>query len=269
MFTGGRALVNCVAGFAALPIFAAMDARPSITPDDFRRLYDEFQAAISRFDCGRYCAPLNGGEPVCCSTQHAVPVVHRAEWKLLAERTDLWRRFKPYDAATRKIVAELPDDCCAIECKGPRHCERDNRTLACRAFPFFPYITRASDFVGLAHYWDYEDRCWMISNLQAVTRDFVGQFVRAWERVFALDPSEYETMREHSACMRRVFTRWNRIIPLIGRDGDYLKVLPRGGAIRPAKATEFRPRPPFRTEKEYARAVKEAGGTPPPGGLGR
>lgn len=109
----------------------------------------------------------------------------------------------------------------------------------------------------------------MISNLQAVTGDFVEQFVRAWERVFAFDPSEFETMREHSACMRRVFTRWNRIIPLIGRNGDYLKVMPRGGAIRPAKATEFRPRAPFRNKREYARAVAEAGGTPPPAGPGR
>ena len=50
---------------------------------------------MSRFDCGRKCAPLNNGEPVCCSTQNAVPVVHKVEFELLKRRTDLWSKFNP------------------------------------------------------------------------------------------------------------------------------------------------------------------------------
>src|SRR5687767_967474 len=117
-----------------------------ISPDDFAQLYDGFNAPVSRFDCGRKCAPLNGGEPVCCSTQNAVPVVHKVEFELLKTRTDLWTKFKPYDYSTREIVAELTSDCTAIACKGARHCERDQRTIACRGFPFFPYITREREF---------------------------------------------------------------------------------------------------------------------------
>lgn len=243
-------------------IVARMDARPIVLPEQFDDIYRRFQAAISRYDCGKWCAPLNGGEPVCCSTQHAVPVVHKAEWELLSARTDLWHRFKPYDAPTRKIVDELPTTCRAIECKGARRCERDNRTLACRAFPFFPYITRAGDFVGLAYYWDFEDRCWIISNLQVVEGDFVREFVAAYEALFRTDADEFPTLRDHSASMRRVFTRRRQIIPLIGRDGGYFKVMPRTGAIRPARVEEFRKYGPYRSAKAYARAVKEAGGTP-------
>ena len=50
-------------------------AKATLKPADFASLYDGFTAPVSRFDCGRKCAPLNGGEPVCCSTQNAVPVV--------------------------------------------------------------------------------------------------------------------------------------------------------------------------------------------------
>jgi hypothetical protein len=46
-------------------------------------------------------------------------------------------------------------------------------------------------------------------------------------------------MVDHSAAMRRVFSRWNRIIPLIGRDGGYYAVEPRTHVIRPATLAEF------------------------------
>ena len=234
-----------------------------VTQHTFQRIYDRFSAPISKFDCGQHCSPLNGGSPVCCSTEHAVPVAHKVEWHLLKERSDLWHTFKPYDAATRQIVNELAHDCCAIECKGPRFCERDNRTLACRAFPFFPYITRDDQTLGFSVYWIYEDRCWVISNLSIVDRDFVRDFVATHELLFARDPEEFETFRDHSAAMRRVFTRWKRPIPVIGRDGGYFKVLPRGGRIVPAKIEDFRALGPYRTEKTYRKAVAEAGGEMP------
>ncbi len=176
-------------------------------PKDFAELYDKFQANVSRYDCGRFCAPLNGGTPVCCSTQHAVPVVEKTEFALLKTRSDLWHRFKPYDATTKKIVSELASSCCAIECKGAMFCERDNRTLACRAFPFYPYINREGEFIGIGTYWIYEDRCWLMSNMQVVERDFLEEFIAAYEFCFAKDPAEFETMKQHSATHRRTFTR--------------------------------------------------------------
>ena len=54
-----------------------------MTPADFAVVYDKFKAAVSRYDCGKFCSPLNDGSPVCCSTQHAVPVVDKAEFKYL------------------------------------------------------------------------------------------------------------------------------------------------------------------------------------------
>jgi hypothetical protein len=181
-----------------------------------------------------------------------VPIVDRAEWRLLRERTRMWRRYKPTDAAGREVVATLHKECRAVECKGARHCERDNRSMSCRTFPFFPYFTRAREFIGLAYYWTFEDRCWVISNLQIVDPAFVREFVAAHELLFEHDADERDGMIEYSAHMRRVFTRWNRIIPLIGRDGGYFAVEPRTHAVRPARLDEFGRHGP------YARAAASA-----------
>jgi hypothetical protein len=232
-------------------------------PADYGRLFDQFQANISRQDCGKYCAPLNDGEPVCCTTGHAIPIVDKTEYALLKTRTDLWHPFKPRNASDREVLSDMHKTCMAIECKGVRHCERDNRTLACRAFPFYPYITREDEVVGLATYWTFEDRCWLMSNFQVVERTFVKEFIAAFALVFEKDPLERKTMRNHSANHRRQFTRQNRIIPLIGKDGGFLKVMPRSGEIRPAKITEFQKIGPYKSERAYAKAVKEAGGTLP------
>jgi hypothetical protein len=241
--------------------------KASIKSADFASLYETFTAPVSRFDCGRKCAPLNGGEPVCCSTQNAVPVVHKAEFNLLRSRTDLWSKFKAYDYATREIVAELTPDCTAIHCKGARHCERDNRTIACRGFPFFPYLTRDKEFVGIGIYWVFEDRCWMMSNLELVDRPFVEQFIATYEALFVKDASEFKTYVDFSASARRVFSRWKRDIHLLGRQGELLIVEPSSGDIRPGRRSDFPKAAPFNSEKAYREAVKEAGGEVPAEGL--
>ena len=98
-------------------------------PGDFREIYEGFQSPLSRFDCGKHCAPLNGGEPVCCTTRHAIPVVHRTEWELLRSRSDLWHRYRPTDAHARKIVLRVREH---RELKVPI-CLWIGRSLAARA----------------------------------------------------------------------------------------------------------------------------------------
>ncbi|HYM29866.1 MAG TPA: hypothetical protein VEU47_01115 [Candidatus Cybelea sp.] len=224
----------------------------------YKKIFDSFEAPVSRFDCGRMCAPHNDGEPVCCSTRYAVPVVEKEEYRLLRSRTDMWRRYKPDDAVGRQIVDELPTTCLAVECRGARHCERDNRSLACRAFPFFPYLTREGEFIGLGYYWTFEDLCWVISNLQVVDKAFVDEFVGAYELLMREDKSEYDNFLSHSAYMRRVFSRWSRFIPLIDRNGGFLKVLPHGGRVVPC-APEALPRhAPYRGKKTRPEALDAA-----------
>ncbi len=221
----------------------------------YRTIHDTFQAPVSQFDCGRKCAPHNGGEPVCCSTEHAIPVADKPEFDLLRARTDLWRPYTPTDAQARRELADLHEDCVAIECKGARHCERDNRTMACRAFPFFPYMTRAGEILGLSYYWSFEDRCWVISNLGIVTPAFVRECIESYERVFAADRDEYDVYLRLAADMRRVFARRNAIIPIVGRDGAFFAIEPRTHVLRPASPSEFPAFGPYRNEARIPAAA--------------
>ncbi len=231
-------------------------------PADFAVVFERFQSSVSRYDCGRFCSPLNNGEPVCCSTDNAIPIVDKTEFQLLKSRTDLWHLYKPVDAASRQIVDELHKSCTAIECKGARFCARDNRTMACRAFPFYPYFNRQGDLLGLATYWGFEDRCWLISNMQVVERDFVQEFIAAYEFIFERDPDELKAMKSQSAYHRRTFTRRNEAIALIGRDGGFFRILPHGGRMVPVEADKLPRYGSYKSEAAYRRAVKEAGGDP-------
>jgi hypothetical protein len=218
---------------------------PYIEPEEYETIYAGLDAPVSRYDCGQYCAPHNGGVPVCCSTQHAIPVARVEEWKFLKGRTDLWRIYQPVTKAERKIKDELPNDCRALVCKGAALCERNHRTLSCRTFPFFPYITKDYAFAGLTYYWHFEDLCWVISNLQIVEHDFVREFVSTFELLFRRLPGELETFRDYSASMRRAFSRMKKTIPLIGRDGGHFEVIPGSGEIRPARAEDFPKHGPY------------------------
>lgn len=212
---------------------------PYIKPQEYESIYAGFQSAISRYDCGQHCAPHHGGEPVCCTTRHAIPVTTVEEWKFLKSRTDLWHIYQPRTQAERKVKEDLPHNCRALECKGAAFCEREHRALSCRTFPFFPYITKGYEFAGLAYYWQFEELCWVISNLQIVEQQFAREFVSTFELLFRRTPGELETFRDHSASMRRAFSRTKRTIPLIGRDGGYFEVIPGTGEIRPAKVEDF------------------------------
>ena len=204
----------------------------------FANLYAGFEAPISALDCGKKCAPYNEyGVPFCCDTRHAVPVAYADEWAYLQANTGLWHLWQgDSEEETNQLAAETPDGMVLIACLGHRLCERGFRSLSCRAFPFFPYIDPDKEFTGLSYYWEYADRCWVISNLQVVSAEYCHQFIEAFDKVFAQLPQERESYARHSAYMRRVFTRRRRTIPLLHRDGYTYKISPRTGKLRQVDA---------------------------------
>ncbi len=212
-------------------------------PDDFAALYASLDEPVVDGDCGLYCAPHNeGGIPFCCDPRHAVPTVYREEWAFLVQRSEMWRPWlAETPEETRRLWAETPPYQLPVVCRGIAACarERPYRSLVCRSFPFFPYLDRAGTFLGLTYYWQYEDRCWVISHLERVRPAFREAFVRTYERLFALYPQERETFRHQSILMRRVFGRRHREIPLLHRDGGYYWVRPRDGRLRPARPEDF------------------------------
>lgn len=208
---------------------------------DFAALYPRFDAPIAALDCGKRCAPHNeNGVPFCCDTRHAVPTAYDAEWSYLQENTDLWHPWQGHSQSeTRRLEKERPDGMVLLECKGHLLCQREYRAITCRAFPFFPYITRDDWFVGMSYYWQYEYGCWVISNLSVVTPQYLAQFIAAFDELFERMPGERESYRQYSTTMRRVFGRRKRAIPLLHRNGKVYKVTPRNGRMRRVDAARL------------------------------
>ncbi|OQY92688.1 MAG: hypothetical protein B6D39_04245 [Anaerolineae bacterium UTCFX2] len=214
------------------------------TPSDFAALYASFDAPISAINCGERCAPHNeGGAPFCCDLRHAVPTAYQAEWEYLEQHTDLWHLWQDRSSGKSSSLAEqAPEGQVLIACRGHRACQRKFRSLTCRAFPFFPYITVSGEFVGLSYYWEYQDRCWVISNLHLVDATYRTQFVTVYDALFERMPEEREVFRYFSSQMRRLFSRKHRAIPLLHRNGGYYRITPRNGRQRridPAKLPKF------------------------------
>jgi hypothetical protein len=203
-------------------------------PEDFEALYSSFQAPIAVLDCGSKCAPYNQyGVPFCCDTQHSVPTAYQAEWAYLQANTDLWRVWQPDASRTAATLhSSVPEGHVPIKCLGHRLCQRNFRSITCRSFPFFPYITREDEFIGLSYYWEYEDRCWVISNLSGVTSEYLSEFIGAYDQIFNLFPDDLVNFHHFSTVMRRHFGRLKRAIPLLHRNGGYYKVTPHNGRMR-------------------------------------
>jgi hypothetical protein len=205
-----------------------------LSTNEFAAVYSSFQAPIAALNCGDKCAPFNErGVPFCCDTRHAVPTAYKSEWDYLKANTDLWHLWEAGDAReTQELRQETPDNQVLVECLGHLRCQRGFRTLTCRAFPFFPYINREGEFLGLSYYWEFEERCWVISNMQVVSPEYRAQFCATYEDLFARMPDELENFHHHSNVMRRIFGRRHRTIPLLHRNGKIYKISPRSGRMR-------------------------------------
>lgn len=202
--------------------------------DDIRALYDGFDAPIARLDCGRQCAPHNpSGKPFCCDLCQAVPAAYKSEWAYLEPNTDLWHAWRGDECATppsareqAKLRAGTPESMTLLACLGPARCQRDFRALSCRQFPFFPYVSADYRFLGLAYEWEFESKCWVISNLGQVSVRYREEFVRAYDRLFALFQDEFDSYAIRSEQMRAHFLERKRRIPILHRKGGLYLLSP-------------------------------------------
>jgi hypothetical protein len=204
-----------------------------------RALYDGFDSPITSLDCGRKCALHNpNGKPFCCDICHAVPAVYKSEWEYLEPHTNLWHvwrgdecgEIKPKEKAA--IKSSTPKDMILLACLGPSECQRDFRALSCRQFPFFPYVTSEYRFLGLAYEWEFETKCWVISNLSRVTRKYREEFVKSYDALFANFQYEFDSYAYHSEKMRKEFVKRGRRIPLLHRNGQAYLISPSSERMR-------------------------------------
>lgn len=178
-----------------------------------RTLLTTLQAPVTAFDCGRLCAPGNGGVPVCCHAPSVLPVLYQAELALLQKRSDLWRKHVPTGADAPLAARARPCDVFAV-CKGHLHCERDNRALACRTFPFEPYLDHDDAFAGIVFAYDMAHLCPLIHGEHAIEPGFVAECCAMWRQLFQFDDDERRFYAGLSRTLRRQFGGSGDAIPV-------------------------------------------------------
>ncbi len=217
--------------------------------EEIKKLYQGLSTEMTLIDCGRKCAPYNvGGKPFCCDILHAIPTVFNEEWAYLQKNTDLWfpwewdRGRDDRDEARREyeeLKAETPDKMVLLECLGPDKCEREFRSFTCRQFPFFPYLNSKGKLLGISYYEEYEESCWVISNLEQVLPEYVFSFVRTFDTIFERIPDEKNNYEYHSLMMRKSYKKRRRAMPLLHRNGLSYKISPGNERMRKVPASRF------------------------------
>ncbi|NQS91801.1 MAG: hypothetical protein HQ574_05270 [Chloroflexi bacterium] len=175
------------------------------SPDrvSFRSLYQGFSLPLTRIDCGKKCGPFNDyGVPVCCDIQLLVPAAYDLEWRYLQDETDLWQLWVDPEQNKNDLQNQVQVGQVLLACQGHQHCQRDYRTLTCRAFPFYPYLDSRGLFSGLAYYQEFREQCWIISNLDQVTQEYKNEFQTTFEKIFQLDPDSRENYQSYSQYVR-------------------------------------------------------------------
>ena len=215
-----------------------MSGIPSI---GFRDAYDRFDVPVVPLDCGERCAPHNpSGKPFCCDICHAVPSAYHQEWQFLHTQTNLWHVWRGNECLENpenpgELEMNTPDTMLLLACLGPDRCQRQYRSLSCRQFPFFPYITADYGFLGLAYNWEFEDTCWVISHLEQVSLAYRQSFVHFYDDFFSTWPHELDHYANRAEEMRAYFISNNRSIPVLHRDGGYFLLRPLNERLRPIK----------------------------------
>jgi hypothetical protein len=176
------------------------------SPDEsfFEDLYKLFSKPIADIDCGEKCGPYNDyGVPVCCDSGILVPAAFDEEWLYLQGSTDLWHLCHDDQGEDLENLQDgLQSGQVLLECLGYKRCQRSYRSITCRAFPFYPYLSSGGEFIGFSYYRDFRDQCWIISNLDIVSPEYIKEFQNAYLRIFEIYPESQESFLEYSSYMR-------------------------------------------------------------------
>ena len=169
----------------------------------FENIYRIFSRPLSNIDCGEKCGAFNEyGVPVCCDINLIVPSAYQAEWDYLKDMTDLWQPWSSSNPIDADLEDDVQDGQVLLKCLGFRQCQRQYRTMTCRAFPFFPYLDSKGNFLGLVYFQEYRELCWVISNLSIVTSAYKAEFQQAFNLLFMQYPESKESYSQFSSHLR-------------------------------------------------------------------
>jgi hypothetical protein len=78
----------------------------------------------------------------------------------------------------------------------------------------------------MAYEWEFEHKCWVISNLSRVTPQYHAEFFQTFDQLFALFQDEFESYAAHSEKLRAAFVHRKKRFPVLHRNGGAYLVSP-------------------------------------------
>ncbi|EQA38293.1 hypothetical protein LEP1GSC047_2057 [Leptospira inadai serovar Lyme str. 10] len=188
----------------------------ALTREEVEYYYSLLQEEVTEYNCGSLCAPANGGIPVCCQADNALPTLYKSEYEMLSERTDLWKEYVPGTKEEKKEFAEYDQRKITFcECKGVAHCERENRSISCRTFPLEPYLDTRGVIVGLVFMKEFTSKCPLTSREKDIRQEFIDNHFLFWEKLLFRLESEYEVYWDSSKAYRRWRKRTGNDFPIL------------------------------------------------------
>ncbi len=186
------------------------------TEAELNKFYELLDESLTPYDCGRLCAPANGGEPFCCQVENAVPMLYREEFEYLQKRTELWRRWKPKTPIDKKMKREEETRILIFcECKGVKHCERQNRSVGCRTFPLEPYFDERGEFVGLIFMKEFRNKCPLMDRLSDIKQSVIDKHYEFWKLIMQIKKDEFDLYKSTSRGWRISATKRGVKLPIL------------------------------------------------------
>jgi hypothetical protein len=193
------------------------DSDIKLQEEDFEYLYKLLTAPIVDFDCGAICSLTNEGVPVCCESDSVVPILYKNEYKYVSSKCSLWREFYPETKEDKKLIEESGYDDVLCICRGAKDCNREYRSMVCRTFPFYPYLDKKGNFLGLTYNYDFEGSCLLIGRPKIVNTEYIHQAIDAWKYIFKIDSAEKQAHMDYARTIDR--KRRGKTIHVLSKKG--------------------------------------------------
>lgn len=170
-----------------------------ITEKKLNRFYRLLSVPMIDFDCGKLCAPKNGGIPLCCENEDVVPILFHEEYKYHSRNGRFWKRMPPINKEIKAFIEESEDYYVFAKCPGPAGCKRSKRSMNCRTFPFEPHVAKNGEVIGLAFADARDVDCPLIGRpMKTFNPVYIQNTIKFWQEMFELYPEEQEMYIDES-----------------------------------------------------------------------
>lgn len=177
----------------------AKNKKPKLTHNDLEKMFDLMSHSMISFDCGQLCKETCSCIPACCDNNTLFPLLFKEEYVWLTEHKGAdWKSFKP----CRKKYTEfknLSDHLIFAKCPGIEKCNRDTRALACRFFPFEPYVDRKGKVLGLTFMTDDPEQCPLVTKpVKTFSKKYIRASIKVWQSLVDTFPDEKRLYKSES-----------------------------------------------------------------------